>query len=181
MLIDVNKSALLIIDVQTGLAPAVAGHDKIIEKIQNITFAAEIFNIPVIVTEHYPDKIGHCIADIRKSATNIVQKIHFSACEEHQFQRVLHDIGSDQYIIVGMETHVCVMQTALDLIDQGKSVYLVDDAVGSRKATSKALALNRLQSAGATIIDLEMLFFEWLRHGDHPAFRKLLELIKASG
>jgi nicotinamidase-related amidase len=139
--------------------------------------AAEIFRVPILFTEHNAGGLGPTVAELADFADGrLAQKITFDACRMADF---LDRLGDRRDIVVaGCEAHVCVMQTALGLLDAGRRVYLVRDAVASRRSESKETAVSRLARHGAEIVTTEMVVFEWLGSADHPHFRDIIALIK---
>ncbi len=111
--------------------------------------------------------------------SSIIGKRHFSAMAEPALPEVLGQLGRTQVLVGGMEAHVCVLQTALGILDAGYECWFVQDAAGSRHAADRLAAATRLAAAGARTVTAEMALFEWLRHADHPAFRSVHGLIKA--
>ena len=174
---------LLVVDIQTRLAPHVAGHDDLIARAGALIKAARTFGIPRRLTEHCAHQIGPVVPEVRGQFTpnEIFAKTFFGACRHPAFLELLRATGRAHVVVAGMEAHVCVMQTALGLLDHGFGVTAVADAIGSRKPrqADRAAALARLQDAGAIVAGTETVLFEWLRGGNDPAFGELLRTIKA--
>lgn len=181
--LDRDRSLLLIVDIQERLAPHVRDADALIARSEALLAAAHLFRIPVLATEHCPDQIGPIVARLRErvGAERIYRKAYFAATEHAVFETLLRSDGRAQLVIVGMEAHVCVMQTVLGLAARGWEIFVVADAVGSRGArqTDRQLALDRMRAAGSTLVATETVLFEWTRSGDDPAFRDVLALVKA--
>jgi len=179
-----ERSVLVVVDVQERLFVAVPSGPKVAANIGLMLDVADALEMPVVVTEHMAGSIGHTIAELRDrlpERAEIVAKTHFSAWDEQGFRdtsATLKDNGRTDYAVCGMETHVCVQQTALGLLAGGNTVRIVADACGSRDFEDRAVALDRLRAAGADIVTAESLAFEWLRRGDTPAFKKLLRTIR---
>lgn len=187
MLIEAEDSVLVIVDVQARLAPAVDEAAPCLRACRLLARAAGRLDVPIVVTEHCPEKIGGTVREIRDVLTNaaVIGKRRFAAGDEPAVRRHLNETlrGRRTWVVAGMEAHVCVLQTALGLLrDAGRGdggrVAVVADAVASRRPEDRALALDRLRQAGAVVISAEMAVFEWLRSADHPAFRDLLEHIR---
>lgn len=174
MLMSAQRSTLLLIDVQERLFPAIHDGDQVLENSLWLTAVAQRLNIPVICTEQYPQGLGPTLPALRKLIpdTAMVEKIHFSAVPEGG---IFHAPGGDraQFIVAGTESHVCVQQTVLDLLDNGRRVFVVAEAVGSRKLSDKSLALERMRHHGADIVSREMVAFEWLRQAGSDLFREI--------
>lgn len=181
MLLSADRSALLVVDIQERLAPAIPARDRVVRNTRTLLRAAAELAVPVLATEHYPRGIGHTVPEVAEllPAGCVVEKIAFAAGEEPGFVERLDALGRDQIVIAGMEAHVCVMQTALSVHGRsGRSVFFVADAAASRDPANAELAALRLRDAGVGVVSTEMVVFEWLHHGNTPAFRALLELIR---
>lgn len=174
MLIDARDSALLVVDVQGKLVPAIAGWQVLLEHIVWLIRVARRLQVPVLACEQYPQGLGptHPAVAAELPPGCIAGKVHFSAVAGACHALDLPE-GPGQYVVCGMETHVCVLQTAIELLAAGKQVFVVEEAVGSRRGTDKALALARMRDAGASIVSREMVAFEWLRHSDSTLFREV--------
>ena len=175
--IDRAKSALLLIDFQSRLMPAIADGAAVAGNGRRLRDAAQIFDIPVFVTEQNAKGLGKTVAELRSGNEDAVfHKTSFDACRMAGFLDRLP--ARPDIVVAGCETHVCVLQTALGLIEAGRRVFLVRDAVGSRRAESKETAIRRLERHGAEIATTEMVVFEWLESSKHPRFRDALALVK---
>lgn len=174
MLIDARNSTLLVVDVQGKLVPAIAGWEALLDHVVWLIRVARRMEIPVIACEQYPQGLGptHPAVAAELPAGCIAGKLHFSAVAG-----ACHGLdqgeGTGQFVVCGMETHVCVLQTVMELLAGGKQVFVVDEAVGSRRDSDKALALARMREAGASIVSREMVAFEWLRKADSDLFREI--------
>ncbi|MCB1942649.1 MAG: hydrolase [Candidatus Accumulibacter sp.] len=172
MLIRTDRSVLLLVDLQERLQPAIHEAEKVLEASVWLTRVAQRLAIPVICTEQYPQGLGPTMPALRRLLPDdcVVEKIHFSAVAEGALFRTA---GGDraQFVVAGTEAHVCVQQTVLDLIAAGRRVFVVDEAVGSRRSADKALALERMRGHGADIVSREMVAFEWLRQAGTDLFR----------
>ncbi|MCM2289391.1 MAG: isochorismatase family protein [Sulfuritalea sp.] len=174
MLIDARNSALLVVDVQGRLVPAIAGWQVLLDQVIWLIRVARRMEIPVLACEQYPQGLGptHPAVAAELPVGCIASKLHFSAvagaCHALDQQG-----GPGQYVVCGMETHVCVLQTVMELQAAGKQVFVVEEAVGSRRDSDKALALARMRDAGASIVSREMVAFEWLRKADSDLFREI--------
>ena len=180
MLMKPSQSLLLVVDVQEKLAPAVHGIDDVIDNIVRLITAAEKLNIPFMFTEHCPDRIGHTVNALADLVTNgsVFEKCRFSAYSEPSIAQRFAASNREQIIVAGTETHVCVLQTAIDLKQAGYQLYLVADGTSSRHLDNKNLAIERMRRNDIDIVSTEMVIFEWLERGDTDAFRELLPLIK---
>jgi nicotinamidase-related amidase len=180
MMIRRQDSLLLLIDVQERLAPAIDAGEAAVARAALLARAAALLELPVVITEQYPQGLGPTVAPVRAAApaATTIAKTSFAASGEPAVRAAVEAGGRRQLVIGGMETHVCVLQTALDLRDRGFEVAIVADAVGSRRPASRELGLARLRHAGCAIVDSEMVMFEWLERAGTAEFRALLPLIR---
>ncbi len=175
MLLTAEHSLLLLIDLQSKLAPAIHNSTEVEQHCRWLVEVARELAVPVLATEQYPHGLGVTVPSVLAllRSEEILEKIHFSAHQESHIQAALADSGRRQIVICGTETHVCVLQTALDLIAAGYQVFVVAEACGSRRDSDKLLALGRLQQAGVVIVSREMVAFEWLHQAGTAQFRQL--------
>ena len=184
MLISRDRSQLLVVDVQERLVPAIFDVQSVVTNVARLIRYASLLHIPTTYTEHMPEQIGHVLPRLSKAtgdSTSIVQKKTFSAAREPEFSDRLEKLkqhGRDSILVCGMEAHVCVMQTVLELHDNNYKVHVVADAIGSRSDHNRDLAVDRMSKAGVTIVSHEMVAFEWLERGDAPEFKDILKLLK---
>jgi nicotinamidase-related amidase len=163
VLIDAHRSVLLVIDMQEKVLPAIHDHERVIGNVTWLIRAAQKIGIPVAASEHYPKGLGHTAKSIRALLPEgaIGTKNHFSGVAAQCLSR-LPGTDRPQVIVIGVEAHVCLLQTALELIEEGKEIYVVADCVGSRRDFDRDIALARLRQEGARIVTREMVVFEWL-------------------
>jgi nicotinamidase-related amidase len=183
MRIDAAKSSLLIVDVQERLLPAMADGDGAVSRCSILLKAAKALDVPVAVSEQYPKGLGHTVDILNQDIGNapVFEKSSFSCWRDDALRKhftVHHDGGRPQVIVAGIEAHVCVLQSALDLAQAGFGVFVVADAVSSRAESSKALALARMGQSGIDVINTEMAVFELLGRAGTPEFKELSALIK---
>lgn len=178
-ILDRERSALVLIDLQARLLPAIALHDQVLARAVRLVEAARLLDVPILATEHCPERIGATVAVLaeRLRPEEIHAKRAFSAAGLAAFRRLV-EAGRDQLVLAGTEAHVCVLQTALGLRALGARVAVAADAVGSRAAFDLELGLARLARAGVEIVSSEMVLFEWLGHADHPAFKPVHRLLR---
>jgi nicotinamidase-related amidase len=175
--IDPVTSTLLIVDFQTRLMPAIEGGAAVVANARRLLDAAEMFGVPVLFTEQNAGGLGPTLPELAGDADGrIAHKMSFDACRTAGFIDRLGD--RPDLVVAGCETHVCVLQTVLGLIAAGKRIYLVRDAVGSRRAESKETAIGRMARHGAEIVTTEMVVFEWLGTAQHSSARDAIRLIK---
>ena len=171
-----NDSALLLIDFQARLMPAIEQGAAAVANARRLLTAAKMFEVPVLITEENAAGLGATVPELTAERAPIFHKMSFDACRMPGFAAALPD--RPDIIVAGCEAHVCVLQTVLGLIDAGRRVCLVRDAVGSRRAESKETAIHRLVRHGAEIVTTEMVIFEWLETAEHPRFRDALALVR---
>ena len=180
MLIEAATSALLLVDVQERLAPAVEGGEACVARCRILLEAAGRLAVPMLATEQYPEGLGPTVPELAAllGPARTYAKRCFAASAEPRIAAALQELGRPQIVLCGMEAHVCVLQTALDLLRLGLRPIVVADAVASRRAQSRQLALDRLRANGSEIVDSEMVLFEWLHEAGTADFKALIRLIK---
>jgi nicotinamidase-related amidase len=174
-------SQFVIIDMQIKLAPAMPA-DALQSVVKNCSILAQAANalaVPIVATEQYPQGLGETLPEIKQFLPNnkFIAKMAFSACGEPKFNQQLQRENS-QIILAGMEAHICVLQTALDLLQANKQVFVVEDAIISRNPANKANAIARMRDAGCVIGNTESIVFEWLGNANHDAFKAVSKLIR---
>ena len=174
-LLRAADSLLLIIDVQARLAPHVHEHDRVIDNCEWLAGVADVVDVPVLVSEHCPEGIGPTVERLRAriAEESVMRKVHFSCVSEPSCKARIEAAGRSQIVIAGMEAHVCVMQTAIELAAAGKQVFLVADATSSRDPQDAVRAVARMQRNGVEIVSREMVLFEWAHRGATQQFRQL--------
>jgi nicotinamidase-related amidase len=174
MLIKADESLLLLIDLQERLAPAIDDVEAVLRHNRWLVAIARRLAVPVAATVQYPAGLGPMVGELAAciAPERVVEKIHFSAVADGCLAG-LPDFARRQVVLTGTETHVCVLQTALDLLALGKEVFVVAEAIGSRRASDKELALARLRQAGCRIVSREMVAFEWLHRAGTETFRQI--------
>jgi len=179
--VTADQSQLVVIDMQNKLCSIMPDIDlqEVINNCSRLIQAFNMLEVPIAITEQYPQGLGETVAEISKHLESVkpIAKTSFSACGEPQFKQKLHRDKS-QIIITGLETHICVLQTAADLIAMGKQVFVVEDAVISRTHQNKVNALARLRDAGCIIASTESVIFELLGNAQHESFKAISKLIK---
>lgn len=182
MLIQASKSCLIVIDMQERLVPAMQAPARTIRNAKALITAAHELGVPTILTEQYPAGLGRTMPELAKVAfaagATVLPKMHFSCMEDQDFAAAFRATGRAQAVIAGMEAHICVMQTAVQMMDQGYEVFVVTDATSSRTLESEKACLDRLQASGAGIVTTEMVVFEWLGQAGTDSFKALLPLVK---
>jgi len=177
MLCSAADSALVVIDIQERLAPAIHDTDRVVAAAGWLMDVAAQLKVPIHLTEQYPRGLGATVAALRTraDAAQIHQKMHFSWWRAGGVADIL---TRGQVMLAGTEAHVCVLQTALDLRAAGYQVFVVEDAVGSRRLADKQCGLERMRAAGCTIVTREMVAFEWLEQAGTDAFRAVQPMLR---
>jgi nicotinamidase-related amidase len=172
-----DDCALVVIDMQQRLMPAIDGGEAVVAKTVFLAQVAERLGVPALFAEQNPTGLGPTVPPLKPFVEQIFVKRHFSASREPGFFEHLPP-NRKTIVVAGAETHVCVLQTVLGLRDGGYEVAVVSDAVGSRTAADKEAGLRRMAAHGAEIISAEMVAFEWLDTCDHPEFKRVIGLVK---
>ena len=171
------ESLLLLVDFQSRLMPWIEGDAEAVANALRLAGAAKLLEVPVLATEQNPAGLGPNVDEIRNAAAATLEKRFFDATREPRWPEFAPR-GRKHVVVAGCEAHVGVMQTVIGLLGKGYAVRLVADAVGSRTAESRRVALERAASKGAEIVTTEMVIFEWLVTCDHPRFREILQIVK---
>jgi nicotinamidase-related amidase len=180
MLMRADLSQLLIVDVQAKLIPAMAEPEETVRHCALLLQAAEVVGVPALMSEQYPQGLGPTVAGLadRFGAVGRHAKVEFSCLRNDAIRQTLEANGRRQVVVAGVEAHVCVLQTGLDLRAAGYEVFVVADAVSSRRPFSKATALSRLAAAGVNVVTAEMVVFEWAEKAGSPTFKTLSALVR---
>lgn len=174
-----DRSRVVIIDVQEKLIAAIPACAELVARVRWLAYAARLCSVPMHFTEQYPQGLGATVATLHEFATDRPPKLRFSASESLGWPPALSEPeGRDQIILAGVETHVCVLQTAFDLLALGYQVTIAVDATASRRELDQQIALQRLRDAGATVATIEAIAFEWMETAADPQFRALSLLAK---
>lgn len=177
-LMNASNSALLVIDVQEKLIPLIFKHRQVVWNIGRLLDAAQLLGVRTFATEQYPKGLGHTIAELRERLGETPEKSMFSCRECAGLFAPLLAEGIDNLLLVGIEAHVCVQQTALDLLAQGFNVFLAIDAIGSRFELDYTTAIERMKACGAIATTTESAMFEWCETAGHPQFKQLSQLVR---
>lgn len=181
MLIDRNDSTLLLIDIQEKLIKKIFEFDKVVSYSKNLVEIFEFLKLPVIYSEQYPNGLGKTIDSIETKLIEMkafkIEKTSFSCISNKNDAETRKIFHKNQIIICGIESHICILQTAIDLYNKGYEIFIVDEAVGSRNGNHKKLAFDRLGRLGISLINFEMLLFELIRDSKDESFKKLSKYI----
>jgi isochorismate hydrolase len=180
MRITKDKTAGLIIDIQERLFPFINENEKLVKNVPILIEGLKVLDIPIFVTEQYVKGLGETIATIARVTEGIprTEKMAFSCCDEPVFMEKLALSGRDHVIIAGIESHVCVLQTTLDLLANGFHPVVVEDCISSRHLNDKSVAIERMRKAGAVITTYESILFELLRYSGTEQFKAISKLVK---
>ncbi len=173
-----GDTGLLVIDVQEKLVPWIVGSRRVVWNVRRLIDGATIFGLPVEATEQYPQGIGPTVPELAQRLGPVSSKLTFSCLGCPEIFRKWQERGLHRILVCGIETHVCVQQTVLDLLSQGWRVYVAVDATGSRRLIDHRTALYRMDAAGAVLTTTEAALFEWCREAGTPEFRLISQLVK---
>lgn len=182
-----ESSCLVLIDLQERLLPVIRQGEVVLAVSQFLRQVAAIFSVPTLLTEQYPKGLGPVVSALLEGAEDLprMSKLRFSAAEEVRLfveqQNLVRRLPITQVCLAGIETHVCVLQTVLELGSLGFQVFVVADGTGSRFESDRALGLQRLLSAGVQVVAAESVGFEWCGTAEHPRFRELSQLVRHRG
>jgi len=180
MLIERDKSCLLVVDVQEKLAPAMTDPASVIRNAGILMRAAARLGVPLVVSEQYPQGLGPTVSELRALAPESARlaKVSFSCADDPALQQRVKAVQRSLIVIAGLEAHVCVLQSALGFRQAGYETVVVADAISSRAPASREAALQRLRENGVEVATTEMVVFEWLGQAATPEFKELSKLIK---
>jgi nicotinamidase-related amidase len=180
-MLNQNNTALVVIDVQGRLAQLMHQKEALFENLQKLIKGVQVLELPIIWNEQLPEKLGPTIPEIAQLLSHSAQPIRkasFSCCGNPPFLEALQATQRKQILLTGIESHVCVYQTCLDLLNLGFEVQVVTDGVSSRTAENRQLGLDRMKEAGAAWTSTEMALFELLRVAEGPKFREITRIVK---
>jgi len=178
--LSAGECALVIIDIQERLAAVMEERGKVVANTRHLIELAKTFDMPVIVTEQYPKGLGRTVTEVAQVLERHarVEKMAFDCCGEETYVRALEASARRKLIVAGMETHVCVLQTVLSLLNRGFCVHAVSDAICSRDRENKRIALDMMASAGAVVTCAETVLFQVMKVAGTPEFKRISSLIK---
>lgn len=180
-MLSIDQTALILIDYQGKLASVMHGREQLHEKMLQLIQGMKILDVPIVWLEQYPKGLGPTEDEIREmlhDENETIAKMNFSACGSKEVQEHLQTLDKKNYLVAGIEAHVCVYQTVCDLLSRGKHVEFVQDAISSRTAENKQIAINKMSLLGAYPTSVEMVLFELMKTAEHPKFKKISSLIK---
>lgn len=172
MLLNREDSCLVLIDVQQKLTPHVQNSESLIARCEWMLRLAVELDVPQVISEQYPSGLGVTVEPLRRFGTAL-DKVHFSCWRDAALAKHVQQLKKKQIVLIGIETHVCVLQTALDLREAGYQVFVVVDAVSSRHELNHRYGLKRIKQSGGFLVTSEMVFFEWVEKAGTPEFKAL--------
>ena len=180
-ILDRTKAALVVVDVQEAFRSPINDFAQIASRISIAVRGFQILNLPIIITEQYPKGLGRTTEEILFSLPpdfEFVEKTAFSSCGAAAFMEKLKATGASQIVLCGLEAHVCVNQTAHDLLNENYAVHLLTDCVSSRFTPDKETAIQKMRTSGVVPSSVEMALFELMRDAKHEQFKEIQNLIK---
>jgi len=180
-LMSADDTALLVVDVQEKLISLIPDHARLVWNIRRLIDGAGILGLSVAATEQYPQGLGGTVPELAGRLGPIPSKLTFSCAGCPDLVEGLEERGIDKFCVAGIEAHVCIQQTVLDLLSHGLRVYVVADAVGSRFDLDYQIALRRMDSSGATLTTTEAALFEWCQQSGTPQFKQISQLVRETG
>ena len=179
-MLTLENTVLTIIDVQGKLAQIMYDKNSLFANLQRIIRGAQALNIPILWAEQIPEKLGPTVPEISNLLTDQqpIAKVSFSCCGEEPFMKNLKTLNRKQILITGIEAHVCVYQTVMDLLASGYEIHVLADAVSSRTLANKEVGLNIMKEAGAKIQSVEMVLFELLKRAEGEHFKEIIRIVK---
>ena len=173
-----SDTALLVVDVQEKLIGHIPGNQRLVWNIRRLIDGAKLLHLPVVATEQYPRGLGPTTSELAQRLGEIPEKMTFSCAGCPEIFEDLARQGVHKVLVVGIETHVCIQQTVLDILSRGFRVYVAVDAVGSRFSQDRDVALRRMESAGASLTTTEAALFEWCEVAGTPQFKQISALVR---
>lgn len=179
--LDKNKTALVVVDFQEAFRSPINDFAQIVSRTATAVRGFQILNLPIIITEQYPKGLGRTAEEVLFSMPpdfEFVEKTAFSSCGSPAFMEKLRATGASQVVLCGLEAHVCVNQTAHDLLEENYAVHLLTDCVSSRFTPDREIALKKMQASGVVPSSVEMVLFELMTDARHEQFKEIQNLIK---
>ncbi len=178
MRLSSSDAVLLVIDMQESFKDAIQGFDRIVHSILFLERSLKELKVPIVGTEQVPEKLGGTLREIESYYDEKFPKSSFDALRESKVKEYLEELNRKQILLSGIETHICVMQTALSALSQGFDVHLIYDATGSAFREDKEIAISRLSEEGVKIVTSESLIYDMMGSSEHPSFKKIVQLVK---
>ena len=176
-----DNTVLLVIDIQGKLATLMHEKDSLFSSVSTLIQGMKLMDVPIVWVEQLPDKLGKSIVEVSDHLSpdiTPIPKHTFSCCKNEQFMDRFDAIGRKHVLLAGIESHICVYQTGMALLERGCEVQMVADCVSSRTAQNRQLGIDRICQAGGNVTSVEMIFFELLQKAEGDMFRQVVKLIK---
>lgn len=176
-----EEAALFVVDVQEKLMPFIFERERVVRHSTLLIEAAKVLGLPIVVTEQYPKGLGVTLPEIQQALGEFykpIEKMTFSGCGVPSGREAVQATGRKQWLIIGIESHVCVVQTVLDILEMGLETYVAADAVSSRAESNYRIGIERMRDAGAVVTSAEMAIYEMLREAGTEEFRAILKLVR---
>lgn len=176
-----NNSLLLVIDIQSKLFPHIADNEALESNCNKLIQGAKVLGLPILVTEQYTKGLGFTLDSIKNNLGDYykpIEKAEFSCYRNEEFKKLLDSLNKSTIILCGIESHVCVLQTCIDLINEGYAVAVVNDCVSSRNLSDKHIAIERMRDEGAVITSYESALFELTVYSNIPEFKEISKIVK---
>jgi len=179
-MLKLDNTVLVMIDIQGKLWNVMSEKEALLENAQKLVKAMPVLGVPIILTEQNPKGLGPTLPELMQLMPEVkpIPKSNFSCCQDRGFHQVLKDTRRKQVLLCGIESHICVYQTSLELISEGYEVHVITDVVSSRLLRNRDIALSRMQSEGAKLAVTEMVIYELLQTADSPKFKEMLKVVK---
>jgi nicotinamidase-related amidase len=177
-IMSASDTGLLVVDVQQKLIGLIDGHTQIVWNVRRLTDGAKLLKLPILATEQYPQGLGPTVAELAVLLDKVFDKTAFSCGGCPALCDALATTGLRKWLVCGIEAHVCIQQTVLDLLAEGFNIYVAADAVGSRGRLDYEIALRRLEASGATLTTVESALFEWCQDSKTPQFKQISKLVQ---
>jgi len=179
-MLDVERTVLLVIDVQEKLSRVICQKEELVDNLQKLIRGIKVLNVPILVTEQYPQGLGRTIPEIAQLLTNIkpLSKTSFSCCADEDLLKKLEALSRKQVLISGIESHVCVYQTVSDLISLGYEAYVVTDTISSRTPENREIGFKLMSQLGAILTSTETVLFELLKVAKGERFKDISKIVK---
>ena len=179
-MLTIENTVLVVIDVQGKLARIVYKSEEMVANLQKLIKGAKILGVPILLTEQYPEGLGPTIPEIKELLSGVqpISKTSFNCCNNEHFMQALNTLNRKQVLVTGIEAHVCVYQTAINLLNFGYKVEIVADAVSSRNPEHKQIGLAKVRDAGGSVTCMETALFELLKVAEGSKFKEIIKIVK---
>ena len=179
-MLTLENMVLIVVDFQGNLAHSMYEKHQLFENAQKLIKGARVFEAPIIVAEQTPDKLGPTIPEIDNLLSDIqhISKVSFNCCDNNRFMQELKSLNRKQILMSGIETHICLYQTTIGLLNMGYEVHVVADATSSRTVRNRNIGLEKMKAGGASLTSTEIVLFELLVTAEHEKFREIIKIVK---